>query len=93
MQTCPPSCVIKDSETQVVNGVRNWGAGFMPATYQGVEFEGGTHADLAICATPEGRAARHASKGKLAFLGKLNRGFDARAARTTPSSMPASVRL
>jgi hypothetical protein len=34
----PGFVVIKDSEGTVVNGVRNWGTGFMPAVYQGVEF-------------------------------------------------------
>lgn len=34
----PGFVVIKDSEATVVNGVRNWGTGFMPAVYQGVEF-------------------------------------------------------
>jgi len=34
----PAFVVIKDSEGTVVNGVRNWGTGFMPAVYQGVEF-------------------------------------------------------
>ncbi|MEQ1852664.1 MAG: DUF1501 domain-containing protein, partial [Chthoniobacteraceae bacterium] len=34
----PGFVVIKDSEGTVVNGVRNWGNGFMPAVYQGVEF-------------------------------------------------------
>jgi hypothetical protein len=37
-QDLPGFVVIKDSEGTVVNGVRNWGTGFMPAVYQGVEF-------------------------------------------------------
>ncbi len=37
-QNLPAFVVIKDSERGVINGVRNWGTGFMPAVYQGVEF-------------------------------------------------------
>jgi len=69
----PAFVVIKDSETQVVNGVRNWGAGFMPATYQGVEFEGGT-VPISNLATPKGMSESR-QQGKLAFLDKLNRDF------------------
>ena len=37
-QNLPAFVVIKDSTRTVVNGPRNWGSGFMPAGYQGVEF-------------------------------------------------------
>jgi hypothetical protein len=37
-QNLPGFVVIKDSDKEVVNGSRNWGAGFMPAVLQGVEF-------------------------------------------------------
>ncbi len=40
-QNLPGFVVIKDSPAEVINGVRNWGAGFMPAVHQGVEFEAG----------------------------------------------------
>ncbi len=72
-QSLPAFVAIKDSETQVVNGVRNWGAGFMPATYQGVEFEGGTH-PIANLAVPKSISDQR-QRNKLAFLGKLNRDF------------------
>jgi hypothetical protein len=35
----PSFVVMKDTKSQVINGPRSWGAGFMPASYQGVEFE------------------------------------------------------
>jgi len=35
----PSFVVMKDRKDQVINGPRSWGAGFRPATYQGVEFE------------------------------------------------------
>ena len=40
-QNLPAFVVMKDNESEVVNGVRNWGGGFMPATYQGVMFDEG----------------------------------------------------
>ena len=72
-QNLPAFVVIKDTETQVVNGVRNWGAGFMPATYQGVEFEGGP-TPIANLAPPKGYSEAR-QKNKLAFLGKLNKEY------------------
>ena len=38
---------------QVVNGARNWGAGFMPAVYQGVRVEGGSE-PIPNLKTPQG---------------------------------------
>lgn len=35
----PSFVVMKDTKNQVINGPRSWGSGFMPASYQGVEFE------------------------------------------------------
>jgi hypothetical protein len=72
-QNLPAFVVIKDTETQVVNGVRNWGAGFMPATYQGVEFEGGA-LPIANLAPPKG-VSDSRQQGKLGFLDKLNHDF------------------
>ncbi len=34
----PAFVVMQDTTTEVVNGARNWGTGFMPAVYQGVQF-------------------------------------------------------
>jgi len=84
----PAFVVIKDTETQVVNGVRNWGSGFMPATYQGVEFEGGT-TPISNLATPKGISEAR-QKGKLGFLNKLNRDFGA--GRTDNTELDARIR-
>jgi len=84
----PAFVVIKDTETQVVNGVRNWGSGFMPATYQGVEFEGGT-TPIFNLATPKGISEAR-QKGKLGFLNKLNRDFGA--GRTDNTELDARIR-
>lgn len=37
----PAFVVMQDSPAQVTNGARNWGAGFMPAVYQGTRLEQG----------------------------------------------------
>ncbi len=87
-QNLPAFIVIKDTETQVVNGVRNWGAGFMPATYQGVEFEGGA-VPIANLATPKG-ITESRQRSKLAFLGKLNRDFGS--GREDNSELDARIR-
>ena len=84
----PAFVVIKDTETQVVNGVRNWGSGFMPATYQGVEFEGGT-TPISNLATPKGISEAR-QKGKLGFLNQLNREFGA--GRTDNTELDARIR-
>ena len=84
----PAFVVIKDTETQVVNGVRNWGSGFMPATYQGVEFEGGV-TPIANLATPKGISSAR-QKGKLGFLNKLNRDFGS--TRTDNTELDARIR-
>ncbi len=84
----PAFVVIKDTETQVVNGVRNWGSGFMPATYQGVEFEGGV-TPISNLATPKGISEAR-QKSKLGFLNKLNRDFGS--TRTDNTELDARIR-
>jgi hypothetical protein len=70
-QNLPAFVVLKDSDAQVVNGVRNWGSGFMPAVYQGVSFEAdGT--PIANLMTPKG-ISEDRQLSKLAFLDQLNR--------------------
>lgn len=87
-QNLPAFVVIKDTETSVVNGVRNWSAGFMPATYQGVEFEGGAQ-PISNLAPPKGFSAAR-QKNKLAFLGKLNRDYNV--SRQDNSELDARIR-
>lgn len=77
----PAFVVIKDSEATVVNGVRNWGNGFMPAVYQGVEFNSdGT--PIKYLDNPNG-VDRLRQRDKLDLLGELNRGYgETRASNT-----------
>jgi hypothetical protein len=70
-ENLPGFVVIKDSEGTVVNGVRNWGNGFMPALYQGVEFSS-EGVPIKHLDNPKGvDAARQ--RDKLDLLGELNR--------------------
>lgn len=70
-QNLPAFVVLKDSDAQVVNGVRNWGSGFMPAVYQGVSFESDS-TPIANLMTPKG-ISEDRQLSKLAFLNQLNR--------------------
>lgn len=77
----PAFVVLKDSDSQVVNGVRNWGSGFMPAVYQGVQFEpDGT--PIANLMTPKG-ITEDRQRAKLSFLEKLNNNYGASRADNT----------
>jgi hypothetical protein len=77
----PAFVVIKDSEANVVNGVRNWGSGFMPAVYQGVEFNSeGT--PIKYLDNPKG-VDRHRQREKLDLFTELNRDFNSIRASNT----------
>src|SRR3954468_10019115 len=71
----PGFVVIKDSERGVVNGVRNWGAGFMPATYQGVEFSS-EGVPIKYLENPKGITPER-QREKLDLLATLNKEYDA----------------
>jgi hypothetical protein len=80
-QNLPAFVVIKDSEATVVNGVRNWGSGFMPAVYQGVEFNSdGT--PIKYLDNPKG-IDRERQRDRLDFLAALNRDYNATRASNT----------
>jgi hypothetical protein len=71
----PAFVVMQDGGASVVNGPRNWSAGFMPAEYQGIRLkEMGDPIPNLFTPTAVG-AERQA--GKLDLLGKLNRDFAA----------------
>ena len=69
-QNMPAFVVLKDTDAQVVNGVRNWGSGFMPAVYQGTLLDEGpqpfANLNPAKGMTPERQ------KANLDLLAKLN---------------------
>jgi hypothetical protein len=87
-QNLPGFVVIKDSEGTVVNGVRNWGSGFMPAVYQGVEFSSdGT--PIKNLDSPKGIDDGR-QRDKLDLLSALNRSYGA--TRTDNTELDARIR-
>jgi hypothetical protein len=87
-QNLPGFVVIKDSEKEVVNGVRNWGAGFMPAVHQGVEFSA-TGSPIRHLRSPAGHDEAR-QRDKLAFLSELNRAHAA--TRADHTELEARIR-
>ncbi len=77
----PGFVVIKDSEKEVVNGVRNWGTGFMPAVHQGVEFSA-TGSPIRHLQNPKNHDDAR-QRDKLALLDTLNRAHAAPRADNT----------
>ncbi|MEI6872410.1 MAG: DUF1501 domain-containing protein [Verrucomicrobiota bacterium] len=72
-ENLPGFVVIKDSEGTVVNGVRNWGNGFMPAVYQGVEFNA-EGVPIKYLDNPKGVSTER-QRDKLDLLAALNRQY------------------
>jgi hypothetical protein len=70
-QNLPAFVVMQDNTASVVNGPRNWGAGFMPALYQGTRIRGGGE-PIPNLNTPKG-VTEAQQRGKLDFLSRLNR--------------------
>lgn len=87
-QNLPGFVVIKDSEGTVVNGVRAWGNGFMPAVYQGVEFSS-DGAPIKYLESPKG-FTRERQRDKLDLLADLNRDYGA--TRTDNTELEARIR-
>ena len=69
-ENLPSFVVMQDNSTQVVNGPRNWGPGFMPALYQGTRLSEGSQ-PIAYLNTPEG-FTENRQLSKLGFLNQLN---------------------
>jgi hypothetical protein len=72
-QNLPAYVVMQDNQSQVVNGPRNWSAGFMPAVYQGTRLQGGSE-PVPNLKNPEGVTSQQ-QLGKLSFLNRLNRRY------------------
>jgi hypothetical protein len=87
-QNLPGFVVIKDSEGTVVNGVRNWGSGFMPAVHQGVEFSS-EGVPIKNLDNPKGMSAER-QRDKLDLLKALNQDYGA--SRTDNSELEARIR-
>jgi uncharacterized protein (DUF1501 family) len=87
-QNLPAFVVIKDSEATVVNGARNWGNGFMPALYQGVEFQP-NGVPIKYLDNPKG-VSKERQREKLDLLGALNKEYNA--ARSDNTELEARIR-
>jgi hypothetical protein len=70
-QDLPAFVVLQDSNTQVVNGPRNWGAGFMPAVYQGIRLRSDAE-PIPNLHPPQG-ISEGRQRAKLDLLNELNR--------------------
>ena len=70
-----------------INGPRNWGAGFMPAVYQGTRFASGRE-PIPNLATPEGRRPTTGSGSKLDLLDRAEPPARRRAARADRARSP-----
>jgi hypothetical protein len=70
-QNLPAFVVLQDNNGQVVNGPRNWGAGFMPAVYQGIRLRG--DAEPIPNLNPPQNVTAAQQRGKLDLLNELNR--------------------
>ena len=69
-QNLPGFVVLTDNPSEVAGGARNWGAGFLPATYQGTSFRGGASPILNLATPAAVSAERH--RAKLNLIGELN---------------------
>ncbi len=72
-ENLPAFVVMQDTRTSVVNGPRNWGAGFMPAVYQGIRLQEGSQ-PIPNLNNPEGIGPSRQA-GKLEYLTRMNRDF------------------
>jgi hypothetical protein len=72
-QNLPSFVVMQDTKTSVVNGPRNWSAGFMPAMYQGIRLSEGAD-PIPNLNPPEGTGGSQ-QHGKLRLLDRMNRSF------------------
>lgn len=72
----PAFVVLQDDQASVVNGPRNWGAGFMQAVYQGIRLQGGSEPIPNLNTPPSHTAPQQETR--LEFINQLNRNYAAR---------------
>ncbi len=83
----PAFVVLQDSQSSVVNGPRNWSAGFMPAVHQGIRLQGGSEPIPNLNTPPSHTEAQQ--RNRLDFIGQLNRDY----AERFPDQTELSARL
>jgi hypothetical protein len=77
----PGFVVLQDNPATVVNGPRNWGAGFMPAVHQGIRLQTSSE-PIPNLMTPPG-VGDERQRDKLALLNQMNRDYAAPRADVT----------
>jgi hypothetical protein len=70
-ENLPSFVVLCDSNGRPVNGTRNWGSGFMPATHQGVQLQSSGDAPIRHLNLPAGVTAER-QRSKLDLLQRMN---------------------
>jgi hypothetical protein len=86
-QDLPAFVVVQDTNGTTVNGPRNWGAGFMPALYQGVRLQAGAE-PFANLHNPPG-VSDERQRGKLDLLDRWNK--DHATARPQQTELEARI--
>ncbi|MCA9131606.1 MAG: DUF1501 domain-containing protein [Planctomycetales bacterium] len=73
-QNLPAYVVMCDNAGRPVNGPRNWGSGFMPASHQGVRIDSISEEPIANLYLPSGHSPQR-QRDKLKLLQKFNQNF------------------
>ncbi len=87
-ENLPSFVVMCDNKGRPVNGPRNWGSGFMPASHQGVRILGGNEEPIADLNTPASLTSAR-QHGKLSLLQKWNK----RHAQSRPQESELEARI
>lgn len=87
-ENLPAFVVIEDGDGHVINGPRNWSAGFMPASYQGIALNGGK-TPIDFLKTPDIVGADRQS-AKLRLLNEINKQHQVQ--RSSDSELEARIK-
>lgn len=87
-ENLPAFVVMCDNSGRPVNGPRNWGSGFMPASHQGVRIHGTGSEPIANLNSPTGVSPQRTSR-KLTLLEQFNYGY----AQTRPQQSELEARI
>ncbi|GAB5402148.1 MAG: DUF1501 domain-containing protein [Aureliella sp.] len=88
-ENLPSFVVMCDNAGRPVNGPRNWGSGFMPATHQGVRINGADKDPIKNLNNPKGISSQR-MREKLGLLEQFNRQYAA--SRPQQSQLEARIR-
>jgi hypothetical protein len=87
-ENLPAFVVLCDNSGRPVNGPRNWGNGFMPASTQGVRIQGTEKEPIANLISPEGQTGSRI-ENKLSLLKEFNESY----ARLHPQQSELDARI